>query len=230
MKRNGVRKFDVVAHGPFTADIRLDKQTGEFSCEYAADRIKSTNLVEVRKWALEKLRGTSGLVWSPLMSVKFSVQDTKVNYLTNCSNLFCYIERCYVAWAVKKWVWAPWVVHPRGVFICSPHATSEMEQPFMSPQEIACERLASAKDFWAARDLGDRIDFPLVEPESMGSRTYWVPHTDERWATMIGIIEKMRELRQRIASMLESGTGWKQLEAISKSKLLTAPTTDGNHE
>lgn len=226
MKRSREKKFEVVEHGPFKVDIRFDSETGTFSCEYATERCKSTNLVEVRKWASEKLKALSRLSWAPIMSVTFTVQDTMVNNLKNCSNLSCYIERGYIAWAVKKWVWAPWVVQPRGSYVCSPHAPSEMEQQPMSAQELACERLTHSKDFYPAQGFGAKIDFPLVEPESLTRQTYWVPYTEERWATMIGIIEKMRELRQRIRAMLASSAGWQQLAAIAGTKLLEAPKPD----
>lgn len=238
MKRSRDKKFETVEHGPFRADIRLDSETGVFSCAYATDSFQSTKLVEVRKWAYEKLKATCDIKWAPVMSVTFTVRDTMTNSLKNCSNLDCYIERGYIAWSGHKWVWAPWVVQPRGTYLCTSHAPSEMEQPPMSAHELACERLSHAKDFYPAQSKGAKLDFPIVEPESLSRQTYWIPYTDEHWATMLGIIDKMRELRQRIAKMLSTGTGWAQLAAIAGTKLLEAGNdspqklklTDQNHE
>jgi hypothetical protein len=92
----------------------------------------------------------------------------------------------------------------------------------MAPEILAQERIARSKVFYAAERCGDVIQFPLIESGGLHP-VYHVPYTEERWLTMVGIIEKVRELRERIHAMLSSNEGWNQLAAIAAVKLLPAP-------
>jgi hypothetical protein len=43
---------------------------------------------------------------------------------------------------------------------------------------------------------------------------------------MLGVIEKMRELRKKLNDLLSSTQGWVQLAAIASTKLLPSPATE----
>jgi len=224
-----VKKFESVNHGTFTADIRLDAETGRFSCEYGGQSFESTSLPDVRVWAKTRLRAMSELKWDSIMSVCFSNEDTSVNNLNNCTNLELYIERFHVAWDGKKWVQTPWVVMPPGQWMAIGPNTSDMDQKDheMPPEILSQQRIARSRIFCAAEKCGNVIKFPLIEGGGMRP-TYYVPYSDDRWLTMIGIMEKVRELRTRIHTMLSSAEGWQQLAAIAAVKLLTAPKDETN--
>jgi len=218
------KKFESVKHGTFEADIRLDPESGRFSCDYGGQEFNSTSLPDVRKWAWERLRAMSALEWTPIMEVNFNAEDSRVNNLVNCSNLEIYIERFHAAWDGKRWVKTPWVVMKSGHFMCSGPNTSDMDQENypMPPEMLAQQRIARSQIFYAAEKIGNVMKFPLIE-EGGRHPTYYVPFTEERWQTMVGIIEKLRELRARIHTMLSTTDGWNQLAAIAGVKLLTAP-------
>jgi hypothetical protein len=214
------KKLEEVSHGPFKATIRFDIEAGEFSCDYGGDAVVSRDLKIVRKWATDRLRRLAVLEWKPIMSVNFDAEDDRVNNLVNCSNVRCYIERFYVAWDGKKWVQCPWVVMPPGTYMCSGPNVSEMEQDKhpMDPPTLMQQRIAYSKDCcWT--DSNPVIKFPVIG-SGVGSSVYYVPYTEERWRTLVSIIEKIRELRARIHGLLSTGTGWKQLAAIAGVKLL----------
>ena len=220
-----IKKFEDISHGPFKAVIRLDPKTGIFSCEYGGEEFDNIALAEVRKWAHIKLRAMSALDWQPVMVVNFDATDDQVNNLKNCSNIRCYLERCYIAWDGKKWVQAPWVVAPRNIsLVIRGGAYSEMEQSeySMPEQELMEQRIAHAQDFYPGPASPD-ITWPLVEPGRRGDQAYWVPWTEDRWATMLGMLDKIRELRTRIHQLLACERGWIKLAAIAGTKLLAAP-------
>ena len=227
------KKFEDVSHGPFKAAIRLDSESGVFECEYGDERFSSHELPKVRQWAKERLRSLSSLAWKPVMHVNFDSADDRVNNLKNCANIRCYIERGYIAWEGKKWLFCRWVVMPPGHYMCSGPDPSEMEQEQhpISAQDLMEQRIAHAEDFYPASGMGAALTFPLVEPESLGSKSYWVPYTEERYATMLGMLDKIRELRERIHQLLACDEGWNRLAAIAGNKLLAAPQSpeDGHN-
>jgi hypothetical protein len=224
--RRKPKKLETVTHGPFKADIRLDAESGTFECDYGGERFASAALLEVRKWAVARLRTCAELDWKPIMKVNFDALDDRVNNLKNCANIRCYLERFHIAWDGKKWYSTPWVVMPRGTYMCSGPQPDEMEQEQhpMPPQELMEQRIAHAREFYVSGiELTDHLIFPLVSGESLGSQDYYVPYTPERWATMLGLLEKIRELRTRIHQLLACDTGWAKLAAIAGTKLLAAP-------
>ena len=109
---------------------------------------------------------------------------------------------------------------PPGTFMCSGPNVSEMEQDQhpMDAQTLMEQRIAYSKQcYWL--DSNPVISFPVVS-EGVGAAIYHVPYTEERWQTLTGIIEKIRELRARIHGLLSTNTGWQQLAAIAGVKLL----------
>ena len=93
------KSWRTVDHGPFKADITVRRRGGrDFSCGYGGDYFASSELVKVRKWAIERLRAMATLDWKPVMEVNFDSEDDQVNGLRNCSNVRCYVERYYIAW------------------------------------------------------------------------------------------------------------------------------------
>jgi hypothetical protein len=94
---------------------------------------------------------------------------------------------------------------------------------WMSNQELMEQRISHSRAFSPDSGLGPRLQFPIVEAERLGASCYYVPYTEDRWATMLGILEKIRELRKRIHHMLSTGSGWAQLAAIAGTKLLLPP-------
>lgn len=220
------KKFEDVTHGPFKAAIRLDPESGKFECEYGDDRFESHELPKVRAWAKNKLREMSSLAWKPVMKVNFDAVDDRVNNLKNCANIRCYLERMWIAWNGKRWITCRWVVMPRGTVMCSGPDPSEMEQDQhpMSDQELMEQRIAYSREFYVSGvELAEHLTFPLVGEESLGAQDYYVPYTKERWATMLGLLDKIRELRARIHQLLACETGWAKLAAIAGTRLLPAP-------
>lgn len=223
MKRKP-KKMEDVTHGPFTAAIRFDQENGIFSCEYGDGRFQDATIEAVRRWAKERLRALATLKWNPILEVCFDAEDERVNNLENCTNLSLRIERHYIAWDGAKWVITPWVVMARGVVCFIGPARSEMEQTghhALGEQELMEQRIASAKPFWAAQGVGEVMQFPLVKKGGIrGEVDYYVPYTEDRWATMLGIIDRMRELRASVHKMLSTATGWQQLAIIAATKML----------
>lgn len=213
--------IEKVVVGPFVAPIRMSTD-GVFSCE-VGETSTSGPLIEVRRWARQTLLERSDLKWQPVMEVSFDAVDTMVNNLKNCSNLACTMERHWLAWAGKYWIICPWVVQRPGTIVCSPHAVSEIEQPSMSKEELAAQRLYHSRRF-------NVTDAPVIQwPQIsswMSDKVYWVPYSEESWQTMLGILERMRELRATLNKMLSTQTGWTQLAQIANNRLLAAPKTD----
>lgn len=214
------KKFEEVTHGLFKVNILVDAN-GRFSCAYGGEDFVSAVLLDVRRWAKERLRACAALDWQPVMMVSFEAEDDRMNNLRHCAaNVGCYMERYYVAWDGTRWVQCPWVVQPPGLVLCSAHACSEMEQEEMPAHDLMQQRIACSKVFYPAAKLGQNIQWPLIQPCSLGSIVYWVPWTPERWATMLGIMDKMRELRLRIHQLLASESGWLKLAMVAGAKLL----------
>lgn len=215
-----LKKFEEIPHGPFMAVICLDAD-GEFSCNYGGETYASTSLVMVRAWASKRLRDMSDLKWDPIMRVNFDREDDRVNNLANCMNLQLYIERIYIAWC-GKWVQTPWVVMPPGTTLCCGPNVSDMEQGqhSMSDRELMQQRIARSIPFHAATGQGNVLRFPLIYRDGLGQDSYFVPYTADRWVTMIGIIDKVRDLRARLHEMLSNVEGWNQLAAIAGTRLL----------
>jgi hypothetical protein len=215
--------FETVKYGPFEAHVRLNGD-GVFSCSYGGAGFSSEVCAEVRKWAHDRLRALAVLDWQPIMSVTFDAVDDRVNNLNNCANIRCFLERCWIAYDGKKWVETPWVVMPLGCVMCSGPNASEMEQENypMPDEELALQRIRHSKASFAFTRA--QLQFPVVEPESLGSKRYHVQYTKERWETMLKILSKMRELRSSIDKLLECDAGWKQLAAVAGAKLLGPPS------
>jgi hypothetical protein len=226
MRQSKPKKLETITHGPFSADIRLDRQSGLFSCDYGADTFSNTSLVDVRKWAWQQLRTHSALKWHPIMEVSFSSVDDRVNNLKNCTNIRCHMERYYIAWTGEKWVQTPWVVMPPGTYLCSGPPSSEMNQDQhpMSDTDLMKQRIAHSQEFHVTGiELTEHLRFPIVSEEVLGGQRYYVRYTEENWATMLGLMEKIRELRGRIQDLLSCGEGWNVLSKIAQAKLLPAP-------
>lgn len=222
------KKIETVLHGTFEAPIYFEAESGAFSCQYGGDEKRSQVLPEVRKWAKERLRALCELRWDPILMVQFSNEDSRVNNLVNCAQLEVHIERYHISWDGKQWVQCPWVVMPPNTVMCSgPNASDMLQENYpMSPGELATQRIARSKPFYDAEKVGQVIKFPIIS-SSINSAIYYVPYTEERWLTMIGIIDKLRELRGRIHTMLSSADGWNQLATIAGVKLLMAPDEPG---
>ena len=217
------KKFEEVKHGTFTADIKLDKDTGKFSCKYGNDEFESHSLPEVRTWAKGRLRALSSLDWKAIMKVTTNSSDSRVNNLDHCSDLSCYIERFWIAWDGVRWVQAPWVVMPPGNHLCSPHNESNLDQKNypMSETELMQQRIYRSRHFYEAEGIGETLRFPFSKSHGNSDVTHFVPYTDLTWQTMVGVMERMRELRNRINTLLATSGGWKELASIANVKLLS---------
>jgi hypothetical protein len=217
--------FEKVKHGPFEAKICLSKE-GVFSCDYAGEAFSNVELRKVQAWAYVRLRETASLDWKPILTVSFDDEDDRVNNLKNCSNLGCYVERSYIAWDGKTWVETPWVVMPPGTcMVCGPQP-SEMDQKDhpMDHDTLMERRITYAREcYWLEND--PHPNFPIIK-EGCGAKYYYVPYTEVTWATMLSIIEKMRELRGRLNTLLASDQGWAQLATIAGAKLLPESTEE----
>jgi hypothetical protein len=218
--------FDTVKFGPFEAKIRLSK-AGMFSCDYGDECRRAGDLETVRKWAWNRLRDTSNLDWKPILGVTFEVEDQRINNLRTVSNLKCYIQRFYIAWDGAKWIQTPWVVMPPCTCLCLGPNRSDMKQEDhkMSDEDLVKQRIAESRIcYWAPPS--PTITFPQVNPDRMGDTEYYVPYNETTWQTMLGMLDKMRELRTRLADMLTTSAGWGQLAAMAGVKLLEAPKED----
>lgn len=218
-KRRG-KKLETVKHGPFSVDIKILPDTGTFECTYGAESYHSAVLKDVRKWASDQLRTCSSLRWKPIMEVNFGDSDARVNGLRNCADISCWLERYYIAWTGKEWVFTPWAVERRGTICYGGPAPSESEQCALTEHELADSRIANSRKFYGADGKGELLVFPIKSGSSLGRRTYWVPYTEERWNTMLGIMDKFRELRTRIHDLLCYDGGWNLLASIAQVKLL----------
>ncbi len=212
-----------IQHGPFKARITFDHVSGTFECKYGNERCASLKLPEVRAWARARLRALSSLNWLPVMVVNYDVKDDRVNELVNSSNIALYIERCYIAWDSQKWVSCPWVVLPGGTYLVACHMNnSELDQKNypLDPNELMQQRIAQSREFYAAKGMGQEIKWPIVEEESLNHQRCWVPLTEERWATLLSLLDKIRELRARIQLLLSHEKGWKMLQTMTGNNLL----------
>lgn len=217
-------KFEQVKHGSFTADIRLDKESGVFSCEYGDECFRHNELPKVREWARDALRRLSSLEWKAVMKVQSGSTDMSVNNLRNCVDISMHIERNYIAWDGRRWVYCPWVVMPPGTCMVSGPNSSDMEQDRhpMRPEELMIQRIRFSREFDPGTKLGPVLKFPIKDTW-MHDLVYWVPYSEEQWGTIISIFDKLRELRDGINKMMSTETGWVQLQVISKQRLLEAP-------
>ena len=216
-KQGNGRLIERVDHGPFSAEIRMNDM-GVFSVEVGALG-HSGPLPEVREWARTRLREISDLKWQPVMEVNFDEEDQRVNCLKNSTNMACYMERFWIAWTGDKWIRAPWVVFRRGTSLCSPHNVSELEQDKMTAEELNERRIAHSRDFDEAKSVPE-IRWPLVR-DSHRDKCYCLEFTEERWQTMIGIMDRIRELRAAVNKLLSTESGWKTLAKVAQSKMLT---------
>lgn len=216
-ERSGKKRVEEVCHGPFRAVIRMDNM-GVFSCEYGAIGASGT-LPEMREWAKKTLGKLSTLEWHPVMEVHFDDDDSYVNGLKTCSNLNCYMERFWIAWDGSKWVQCPWAVEPAGTYMVIGHASSDRVQPEMTPEQLCERRIAHSTNFhYGPKE--NVIKWPLVD-EGHNGKIYHVPYSEMSWATMLGILDKIRELRAGINKLLSTDSGWQILAKIAESKLLT---------
>ena len=219
MKMKG-RRIEVVSEGPFTAEIKLT-QDGTFFCNLGECPYTSRDKADVAKWARKWLRDHNQLTWTPVLEVSWTHEDTRCNYLDHSVNLDFYIERYYVAYANGTWVECPWAVRPVGTYLCSPHNPSNEEQQPISPEELAQARVSESKAWYHASALGPVITWPLAIRGSMSRTQYVVPYTEATWGTMLGLMEKVRELRASVEGMLATDQGWQQLAVVATQKLLT---------
>lgn len=220
MKRDstGKRRVEEVTHGPFRAVIRMD-DLGVFSCEYGALSVSGA-LPKVREWARTTLRKLAQLEWHPVMEVTLDDRDCPVNNLETVSNINCQMERYWIAWSGQRWVQCPWVVDPRGVSMVIGPANSDREQEEMPPDELSERRIACSRDFFHG-PKSNVITWPMVR-DGHNEKIYYVPYTEETWATMLGILERLRELRGRINKLLSTNDGWRVLAKVAQTKLLSA--------
>lgn len=216
MKRSSKRPIETIQHGPFKVVIRMDDM-GVFSADYGALETSGT-LPQVRVWARKTLRELCNLKWHPVMEVHFDDEDNHVNNLRNTSNLECYIERHWIAWDGKKWIECPWVVDKPGHSLCVGPANSERTQDDMPEGDLMAERIRRSQPFHDG-PKGDVIKWPLIA-DGMG-KTYYVPYSEESWATMLGILERIRELRSGINKLLSTSNGWRVLAKVAETKLLS---------
>lgn len=211
--------MEEVKHGPFKAVIRMD-DSGVFSCDYGALSTSGT-LPKVREWARTTLRKLSQLKWYPVMQVEFDTEDCRVNNLTTSCNINCHMERFHIAWDGRKWLQCPWVVDPRGTTMVIGPANSDREQPEMPEEELNERRIACSREFYYG-PKGDVITWPIAASSNRGN-VYHVPYSEESWATMLGILERLRELRSGINKLLGTQHGWLTLAKVAETKLLSSP-------
>ncbi len=228
MRKNSKRRkdllIDTVTHGPFSAEVRMD-DNGVFHCAYGSQS-QSGPLPVIRKWAWQMLREVSQLKWEPVMQVSFDDRDDRVNNLKNSSNIACYMERMHIAWDGEKWIQCPWVVMPPGSYMCCGPNDSEMNQDdyTMKPEDLMAERIRRSQEFVANPGVPN-ISWPLIR-DGCGDKVYYIRYSEERWQTMIGILDKIRELRGGINRLLSTEKGWLQLAVVAQTRLLG----EGEHE
>lgn len=220
--------FSTVTHGPFSVNIQAEPSSGFFVCQFGGKTMRDPVFAVVRRWAVDCLKRTSALDWQPVMAVNFDKQDQSVNGLKDCTNLRCWLDRFYASWDGLKWVKTPWVVMPANTYLCagSPPSERRQEDYPMPPEELMQQRVSCSQDFHAARGEGSTMRWPLLEPSSLGDCTYYVPYTEENWAVMLGILNRMRELRAGIAHLLSSHRGMEQLAKVAHTRLISENNTE----
>lgn len=227
-KRENKTRVEFVEVSTFKAAIYMDRKSGVFECEYGGEEFAAQDLQKVREWAKNRIKKTADMKWHPIMKVNIDNEDRRVNNLENCSNIQCYIERSWIAWDGKQWLECRWVLDPYGVTMCAGPNNSDREQPEMSDDMLAMRRLENSHEFVDA-GKNQVIKWPLVTDGRWG-KVYVVPYTEENWQTMIGIIERIREVRQSVNKMLGTDHGWAQLKQIAANRLLAAPSDEKRRE
>ena len=222
-KRENKTRVEFVEVSTFKAAIYMDRGSGVFECEYGGEKFSSQDLQKVRNWAKDRIKKTAVMKWHPIMTVNIDNEDRRVNNLEHCSNIQCYIERSWIAWDGKQWLECRWVVDPYGSTVCGPN-NSDREQPEMPDDLLAIRRLDNSHEFHYA-GKNQVIKWPLLS-DSHRDNTYIVPYTEENWQTMIGVIERIREVRQSVNKMLSTDHGWAQLKQIALNRLLAAPVAE----
>lgn len=215
------RKIETVKVGNVSCPLYLDA-SGTFTAHMDGKVIQDTSLESVRHKTEQMLREASTLEWKPIICVNTDDADCRVNNLEHSTNNQIYIERSYIAYDGKRWLECPWVVQRPGTVICSPHAPSNWEQHELPKEELCAARIFAARPFHATYGIVgmNRLTFPLVTKGHSGKATY-IPYTEDHWQTMIGIIARFRELREKVNEMLATSDGWLMLEKVAQTKLLT---------
>jgi hypothetical protein len=229
MKRNNNKsKVEFVEVSTLKATIYMDRGSGVFECEYGGEKFSSQDLQKVRDWAKDRIKKTADMQWHPVMKVNIDNEDRRVNNLEHFSNIECYIERIWIAWDGKQWLECRWVVDHYGTTMCAGPNNSDREQPEMPDEMLAMRRLDCSHEFHYA-GKNPFIKWPLVS-NSHRDKIYFVPYTEENWQTMVGVIERIREVRSTVNKMLSTSHGWAQLKAIASNRLLNAPKSQEPHE
>ncbi len=219
------KTIEKVEHGTFSAPIKFDSDTGVFSFSFGSENLESTNLVDVRAFARQTLRAAATLDWKPIMEVSFGNRDQRVNNLKNCVNMECQLERYYVAWDGRQWVKTAWVVMPPGSFLCvGPHPSDARQSDYpMDAATLMAQRVAKSQAWHVGKT--EALRFPLVREGPFGDTEYFVPYTQQNWDTIVGIQQKIRELRTGIHKLLTTEPGWIRLAHIATAGLLGDKST-----
>lgn len=92
----------------------------------------------------------------------------------------------------------------------------------MPEAELMAQRLARSQLFHDGPET-KTITWPIVTG-SCGQKRYHILYSEQHWQTMLGLLDKIRELRGAINRLLGTKTGWSILAKIAQTKLLAEST------
>jgi hypothetical protein len=192
-------------------DIRLNKQKGLFNAEWGDKRWTNADLTTIKQEIVQFLRDSTTTEWKPIIITK----ATGTGFYSGKDNEWVGLEidRCYI-----------------GV-IAGAHRRVDWE----TAKRYKDDMLRYSKSFYW-RDNGREFTPPITDhvgedrvysySSAANEPNTYLPYTDETWAGLNVMQERIKQIRERIQLILSTAQGHQLINALAAQLQLTAPTEE----